>query len=177
MRLWKFTDENDQTRGGMQWGENVTHGPTSGEGNLCAPGWLHAYVDLRLGVMVSPVHLSFTAQHLWEAEGEVGKTDGLKVGVRTLTTIRRVEPPQVTTEQRVRFAILCVKEVCMDEYWLAWASRWLSGADRSRKSATKAADAAKAAPWAAPWAPWAEESAALAAAAESADSSRSQRSR
>src|SRR3990167_10598772 len=88
MRLWKFTDENDQTRGGMQWGENVTHGPTSGEGNLCAPGWLHAYVDLRLGVMVSPVHLSFTAQHLWEAEGEVGKTDGLKVGGRTLTTFR-----------------------------------------------------------------------------------------
>ena len=150
MKLWKFTDKHDRTHGGMQWGENITHGPTSGEGNLCGPGWLHAYADPLLGVMMVPTHLSFKARHLWEAECKVGKTDGLKVGVRTLTTKRRVEPPKVTTKQRVRFAVLCAMEVCDDSRWLRWARGWLSGADCSGKSATDAAaSAADTAAWAA----------------------------
>jgi hypothetical protein len=42
LKVYKLTNENFQTFGGCQWGENITH-ITSGEGDLCGPGWLHYY--------------------------------------------------------------------------------------------------------------------------------------
>jgi len=45
----------------------------------------------------------------------------------------------------VRFAILCVKEVCADLPWNAWADGWLSGEDRSEAAAYRSARAARAA--------------------------------
>lgn len=38
----------------------------------------------------------------------------LKCGCKTLTTVREIPLPAITTEMRVRFAILCAKE--------AWAA-------------------------------------------------------
>jgi len=46
--------------------------------------------------------------------------------------------PQVTTEQRVRFAILCVLAVYHDPEFARWAEAWLSGVDRSAESAQAA---------------------------------------
>jgi hypothetical protein len=58
---------------------------------------------------------------------------------------------------RVRFAILCAKEVCADLPWNAWADKWLSGEDRSEAAAGAAAEAA-----------WAARAARAARAAEAA---------
>ena len=149
MQLYKLTDEHAQTYGGCQWGENVTH-TASGEGELCGPGWIHAYTDPLLAVLLNPIHADFMNPRLWECEGEVGKTDhGLKVGCTRLTTVREVAAPAVTTEQRVRFAILCAMEVCRDVEFVRWAETWLSNADRT---AARAAAAEAEAAWAAAWA-------------------------
>ncbi len=43
--------------------------------------------------------------------------------------------PRVTTEQRVKFAILCAKAVYKDEAFNLWADGWLSGDDRTLESA------------------------------------------
>ena len=170
--LNKLTDKNDQTYGGCQWGEGVTV-ETSGEGELCGPGWTHWYTHSLLAVLLNPIHGNFdlTTAHLWEGEGEVKKTDhGLKVGCQKATTLRRVELPEVTTEQRVRFAILCAKEICNEPTWINWADRWLSGEDRTEVSAEWAAKAAaEAAEWAAEWAEWAEWAAEAAKAADLLD--------
>lgn len=45
--------------------------------------------------------------------------------------------PATTDEQRVKFAILCAMEVCDDLSWRQWAEKWLSGEDRSQRSAAE----------------------------------------
>ena len=162
MRLYKLTDEYGQTYNNTQWGENVTH-TASGEGELCGPGWIHAYTHPLLAVLLNSIHADFRSPILWEAEGEVGKTDhGLKVGTTSLTTIKQIPLPKITTEQRVRFAILCARAAgCVHPGWREWADNWMSGRDRSKKAAAWAAAAAlaaeeaaarAAAAWAAAWA-------------------------
>ena len=144
--LYKLTDQSGCTRGPTQWGPGVSHSGT-GDGDLCGPGWIHAYTHPLLAVLLNPIHAALPDPRLWEADGEIALDDsGLKVGCRTLTTLREIPLPQITTTQRVRFGILCAMEVCQDDSWRAWADRWLSGEDRSVSAAAAyAADAARAA--------------------------------
>ena len=100
MKLYKLTDENDQTFGGCQWGENVTI-KTSGTGELCGPGWTHWYTHPLLAVFLNPIHGYFDLKtaHLWEGKGTIGKTDcKLKVGCTSGTTLKRIPLPIVTVE-------------------------------------------------------------------------------
>src|SRR5574341_593084 len=143
--LYKLTDENDCTHGSTQWGPNVTHTAT-GQGELCGPGWIHAYTHPLLAVLLNPIHADFRQPHLWEATGKIGKTDhGLKVGCRSLTTRRQLPLPAITTEQHVRFAILCALVVYRDATFCKWADDWLCGRDRSAAAAWAAEAAAAAA--------------------------------
>ena len=150
MKVWKLTDEKGQTYRGCQWGEGIEH-TTSGKGDLCTAGWLHAYADPLLAVLLNPVHANFASDtmQLWEAEGEGVQRDhcGLKLSFLRLRTLRRVELPQISTEQRVRFAILCTREVYNDSKWVHWAEKWLSDQNRpaARAEAAEAEAAAEAA--------------------------------
>ena len=144
-KLYKLTDVDGYTRNNTKWGKNVTH-TTDGSGELCGPGWLHAYTDPLLAVLLNPIHCGYSSFRLWEAEGEIGKNDkGLKVGTRSLTTIREIPIPKITTKQKIRFAILCAMAVYKDQTWTDWANNWLSGKDRSAATAAVAARAAEAA--------------------------------
>ena len=158
IKLYKLTDSCGKTWGGTQWGPGVSHSGT-GEGELCGPGWIHAYEHPLIAVLMNPIHADFKNPRLWEAEGEVGLRDGqIKCGCKTLATVREIPLPSITSEMRVRFAILCAKEVYACLSWNAWADRWLSGGDRSEAAAWAAAEAAwaaaaqAAAAWAAAWA-------------------------
>ena len=147
---YKLTDATDQTHGGCQWGENVTH-ETNGEGDLCGSGWLHCYSDPYLAVLLNPIHADFREYHLWVCEGggTLKNDNGLKLGYTRLTTIKRIDPPKVTPEHRVRFGILSAQHVYADADWNRWADSWLSGADRSAKAARAAEARAAEAAWAA----------------------------
>jgi hypothetical protein len=184
-QLYKLTDAKGQTYGATQWGDGIEH-TASGIGELCGPGWIHAYAGsdsdpeagALLAVLLNPTHGNFDAPRLWLAEGEVGKLDhGLKVGCTRLRTLREVPLPSVSLTQRVRFGILCALAVCPSSKWGAnfrqWAAKWLAGADRTAESAWAAeaaareaweAWAARAAAWAARAAAWAAREAAWAAA-------------
>ena len=148
---YKITDQDDRTYNGCQWGENVTH-TSSGTGPLCTEGWIHYYTDPLLAVLMNPIHGAFDneAMRLWKCKaGGAHKSDhGLKEGCTSLTTIRRVEIPKVSTEQRVRFAILCARAVCKDPGWVSWSDKWLAGTDRSAATAGEAAKAEAKAAWA-----------------------------
>ena len=142
MKLFKLTDGDGKTWGGTQWGPGVSHSGT-GEGELCGPGWIHAYEHPLIAVLMNPIHAGFENPRLWEAEGDVGLRDGqLKCGCATLTTIREIPLPEITAEMRVRFAILCAKYVRACSAWNAWADKWLSGEDRSAEAAAVASRAA-----------------------------------
>lgn len=147
MKLYKLTNEHDQTYNHTQWGEGVTH-TAPGTGELCSPSYIHAYTDPLLAMLMNPIHANFTCPHLWRAEGSVALARPDKVGCTSLTTIERMKLPAITTEQCVGFAILCAQAVrhLLDdthmETWDAWAGRWLSGKDRTPRAADAAADAA-----------------------------------
>ena len=103
--LYKLTDADGRTHGGCQWAEGVEH-TAPGTGELCTAGWLHAYTHPLLAVLMSPAHVSWwRTARLWEAEGDVGKNDGIKVGCTRLCTIREIPRPVVTDEQRTRLAL------------------------------------------------------------------------
>jgi hypothetical protein len=137
-KLYKLTDADWKTRAGYSnetlWGPGVEH-EAVGDANqdLCSNGWIHAYTDPLLAVLLNPIHAAAQDPILWECEGEVGKTDhGAKVGCRKLRTIAVIPLPEVSLEQRVRFAVLCAKALGTDPKWHAWANDWLSGANRSK---------------------------------------------
>jgi len=46
---------------------------------------------------------------------------------------------EVTTDQRIRYAILCAMEVCTDPIWRKWADAWITRIDRTEAAAAKAA--------------------------------------
>ena len=160
--LDKLTNSKFQTKNNTQWGDNVEH-TAPGGGPLCTATWLHAYTDPYIAVIMAPAHVNYDELVLWEAEGEVGLDEGLKVGCTRLKTIKSVPLPKVTLEQRILFAIACARQVTTDEKWLAWADKWVSGEDRTRESAEAAWEAEAEAAWEA------EAEAAWAAAAASAE--------
>lgn len=169
MKAYKLTDENGVTFGGTKWGEGVMH-EANGLGELCGPGWLHYYDDPVLAVMLNPLHADFGNPLLWEAEaeGQIKSDNGLKFGCTKLTTVKRIDLPAVTTTQRVRFAILCAKQVCIDPAWNVWADKWLSREDRAEAAWATAAWATAAKRAAETWAARAEAWAAWAAAERAA---------
>jgi hypothetical protein len=155
-----------KTYNGYQW-ELHEWKETDGEGDLCSPGWLHYYSDPLLAAFLNPIHAKFAAPRLFQVEvaGKVKEDHGLKLGCTRMRLVKELEMPAVTTEQRIKFGILCALEVCKDPQFVAWAANWLDGTDRSKEATAAAADAAWAAADAA-------DAAAAAAAADAAAAAR-----
>ena len=138
---YKLTRADRTTYGGCTWGEGVKH-TASGEGPLCSAGWIHYYSSPLLAEFLDSIHGNYGKDALlWEVEASGRFLDdcGLKMGATELTTLRIVERHHVTTEQRVRFEILCVLEVYTEGSFVSWAYDWLSGKDRSGAAAREAA--------------------------------------
>ena len=140
MKHYKLTDENNQTYNGTQWGEGVTHKAVGEREKLCTGDVIHVYDHPLKAVMFNPIHANFNNPHLWEVKVQkVVANDKLKVGVKQCTTLRQIPLPEITTEQRVRFAIYCALEVYRNERFVKWANDWLNGTDRSAEAAEAAA--------------------------------------
>ena len=185
MKYYKLTNQDMKTTNDTTWGENVTH-KAYGKGNeLCSGDVIHVYDHPLKAAMFNPIHASIDNPILWECRvRKVVANDQLKVGVKQCTTIKQISLPEITTNQRIRFAIYCALEVYNDKGFIKWANNWLSGKDRTWAAARAAAentaevawDAARAAAWAARdamrAAAWAAE--AVRAAARAAEAARAE---
>lgn len=176
--LFKWTDADNRTRarvkGETRWGEGITH-TAKGNGELCTSAYVHAYTTVLLAVFMDGAHGMYTEHpdaKLWQARGTVEKSDGTKVGCTSLTTVRVVVPPIITTAQKRAFAILSAEAVCSVLYenahwykhvWKPWADGWLAGVDQSKAAAAVAYAAACNASYAAAYADAAYYAAAYAA--------------
>ena len=145
MKLIKLTNKNDQTFNNTQWGNNVTHS-VKWSGKFCSSGCIHVYKDLLVALMLNPIHANFNPVHAWQANGVILKNDnGLKFGVKKLTTIKRLDLLKISTSQRIAFGIFCASEIVGDTEWRYWANNWIKGVDRSAAAAYAANAAANAA--------------------------------
>jgi len=142
----KLTDRNGQTYNGCQWGEGVTHTAKRGKMEECSDTVIHYYDDPLLAVFYNPIHGNFKDYRMWEVETH-GRTstDRCKSWCKSLTTVREVDPPTLTTEQRVEIAIRVSLKVYTGPSYVTWAEGWLDGSDRSGAAAEAASDAAYAA--------------------------------
>ena len=145
MKLYKLTDKNGYTRAGeenaLKWAVGVTHSATGVGVRLCSADVIHAYTDPVLAVLMNPTHANIENPLFWECEGDVVASDGCKVGVKKLSITAPHPVPDVSTETRIRFGIACAWLVTPSAVWREWAANWVSGKDRSEKTA-RAADAA-----------------------------------
>jgi len=143
MKYYKLTDTNDQTHNGTTWGVRITHKTIGSGKTLCSEDVIHVYDHPLKAIMFNPIHANFSEYHLWEVRvKKIVANDTLKVGVKQCTTIRQIDAPIITTEQRVRFAILCALEVYKEKSFVKWAENWLSGKDKSERAAWSAATSA-----------------------------------
>jgi nucleotide-binding universal stress UspA family protein len=150
-KLYKLTDEQGRTRARedneLTWTVGVEHRTACKGTRLCTADVIHAYEHPLIAVLMNPVHADFNpnTMRLFVAEGEIVAREGqLKCGVHALKIVEEIPVPALTTEQRVKFAILCAKLVCKDAAWNAWADKWLSSEDRSEEEAKAAWAAAEA---------------------------------
>ena len=146
MKYYKLTNQKNETANNTVWGDGVTHVATGAGRRLCSDAVIHVYAHPLLAVLFNPLHAAIDNPKLWGCEtSEPVNQDGLKIGVKSCTTIKEIPLPIITTEQKVKFAILCAKEVYKDEVWNTWADKWLSGEDRTVKAAGAAVVAVDAA--------------------------------
>ena len=160
---YKLTDLEMKTHKGFQWELGKWY-ETTGEGKFCSPGWFHFYSDPLVGLFMNPIHANIKNPRLFRAEVEGNFIDdnGLKCGYSRARLIEELPVPQISPVQRVRFAILCAKEVYKEKEWNEWADNWLLGKDRTEESATITESAAIAAESAAESAFYAVRSATIA---------------
>ena len=148
MKLYKLTDSRLRTQNGFQWvvGQKSTaRRLKKGEKpKLCSDTVLHAYTSPLLAVAFNPIHASYQPALLWEASGKIAIQDGTNIGCRSLTLIRQMDLPKISTAALAHWAILCAQAVYKNPDWAAWAKNWLSKKDRT-VAAAKAAYTANAA--------------------------------
>ena len=108
--------------------------------HLCASPLFHAHEHPLIAVLMNPIQARFnpTTMRLFVAEGEIVACEGqLKCGVFSLEIIEEIPVPVLTNEQRIRLAILSVKEVIASPVWHDWADEWLKDEDRSPEAAER----------------------------------------
>jgi len=134
--VYKLTDSKMRTYYEFQWELGKWY-KTTGEGVLCSPGWLHFYNDPLVGMFMNPAHANIENPRLFraEVEGKFLDDNGLKCGYSRARLIEELPVPQISLVQRVRFAILCTKEVYKEKEWNEWADNWLSGKNRTMNTA------------------------------------------
>ena len=143
---YKLTTQDLTTHRGYQWTLGEWR-ETSGEGELCGPGFLHAYSDPYLAAFMNPHHANIKSPRFFRAEGRGKKLDdrGMKCGFTQMRIMEELPAIEPTLDQRVEFGIRCALAVCSDEKFVKWANKWLSGEDRTESSADAAVAAVSAA--------------------------------
>ena len=123
-----------------KWELNTPITVTKEGTEMCTDQVLHCYNHPLLAIMFNPMHADIKNPRLFEIEvDEIVNTDGLKYASKQQTLIKEIDVPEITTEQKVEFAIRVAKLVCKDTDWNSWADKWLDKSDRSKESAYAAA--------------------------------------
>ena len=140
--LYKLTDINCRTHGGMLWEVGKTNYATGKGTKLCTADVLHAYTDPLLAVLFNPLHADFENPRIFRITGDIVAMDNMKVGSKWQRVEYETDLPKPTIEVRITFAILCGLEVYQDSNWRMWAWNWLDGSNRADYAAAYAAKAA-----------------------------------
>ena len=133
---YKLINSEMRTHNGFQWELGKWY-ETTGKGDLCSFDWLYFYDDPLVGMFMNPAYANIENPRLFRVElkGKVWDDHEAKYGYSHARLIEELPVPQISPVQRVRFAILCVKEVYKGKKWNEWANNWLSRKDQTINAA------------------------------------------
>lgn len=124
MQKYLLTDVNGRSRRGTIIEANCANPNRQFGGDVVSRNiWECADTPL-LAVMVNPLHAECVLPRLFEIRGfgqEQNKID----------RIREIGLPKVLPEQKLAFAMYCVRSLAPDDAFAAWVERWLANIDRS----------------------------------------------
>jgi hypothetical protein len=133
---YKLTTQAQTTHKGFKWvpGEWREAKGKGAEG--CTDGVLHYYDSPKAAAMFNLCHADLKSPILWsfETDQEIGH-DGLKGWCKRVRILEKMALPVFSTEQRVAFAIRCALLAYKNKAFTTWAENWLSGKDRSARTA------------------------------------------
>lgn len=147
MIRYKLTKQNLTTRISFYWTPTIWRTAYGVSNYPCSNGVLHYYDSPHAAALFNPIHANISEPLLWtlETRAERGH-DGLKGWCKSARILEKISLPDITTEQRVEFAIRCAQRVVYTgTNWHLWATDWLSGSCRNAHAAAYAAAAAQAA--------------------------------
>jgi hypothetical protein len=88
-----------------------------------------------VAIMLNPWHAQLGETKMLELEFTTGTS--IKENPAIKLNVREVGVPEVTTDQKIIFALMVITEVYRHESFTAWARSWINGSDRSAESASK----------------------------------------
>lgn len=138
--LYKITTQDNKTRKNLSnettWGEGVTHEVgdillSDYENKLCTRAYIHAYENPCIAVLMNCQHANIEYPKLWLAEGfgDMLCDGDLKCGVKKLTTIKQIDFPIISDEQKIEIAIHSVMTAYRDivDGFTELCKAWLNG--------------------------------------------------
>jgi hypothetical protein len=125
------TDSENKTFGNVVWSENVVHEEMNNPNKLFS-----IYDDPTVAHFMNPAYDGFKNPTIWEAEGEKTVSFGFRHESQKIKTIKKVEMPEPTNDQRIAFAILCSLHLVSNQAFKFWAISYLkSEENRTKESA------------------------------------------
>lgn len=139
--VFKLLRPDLTTYNGCQWQVGEWK-ETSGEGDLCGSGWLHAYPHPLLAVLFNPLHAAYQPCVLFKADasGRVKREGVAKLGATHMVLREPMELPIITPAQSVRFALYLILSQHPNSSLLRWGHSLLQGGEPSREVTHAAQD-------------------------------------
>ena len=135
---YKLTDADGYTRRGesgeTKWDEYAPQRVTTGDGDLCGPGWTHVYTHPLLAEFLNPIHGKYGSCAKLisvNVSGKCKKDRGLKEGWTKVSFRSHETRQKISSVSVISFGILCALEVYKEPKFQLWAKNWLLGKDRS----------------------------------------------
>lgn len=133
---YKLTDQDMQTKNNFQWELNKIYRieEINKHKPLCTEYWFHVYSSPLLAILLNPIHANISNPRLFKCICKgLHKTDrGLKEGFTQVELTEELKLPEIISNQKIAFGILCAKEVYKEGSWNRWADNWLNNIDRNK---------------------------------------------
>jgi len=146
MKYYKLTDQELRTHNGFQWEVGKKYTIEKPGTKMCSDQVFHCYSHPVLAVILNPVHANIKNPRMFEVEvDEIVAGDGLKFASKAQTLVSEIALPELSTVQKVDFAIRVALKVYKDEGFEKWAASYLDRSDTSEAAVSAAGAAERAA--------------------------------
>lgn len=125
MRKYLLADLHGQTRRGITINTNRANGKRYYSGDIVSRNIWECADSPLLAIMINPLHAECVRPRLFEIGGKFGQDQN------NVHRVREIDLPEVSPEQKLAYAMYCVRSLIPEHAFDAWVERWLANDDRS----------------------------------------------